>query len=83
MMGLKEGAGGVSYMAIANILIYLLCIALSWWGIQEFRFDVLLKRPQSAPAKMLQILLAIAIGDLVASFFIQYLSLSLGLNQLF
>jgi uncharacterized integral membrane protein (TIGR02327 family) len=83
MMDLKSVAGTASYMVIANIAIYLLCIALAWWALQEFRFDVLLKRPQSAPAKLLQILLAIAIGHLVASFFIQYLSLSISLNQLF
>ncbi|MCD1260878.1 DUF1146 domain-containing protein [Paenibacillus athensensis] len=72
-----------SLMAIANIAIYLLCIALAWWSLQEFRFDVLLKRPKSAPAKMLQILLSIALGHLVASFFIQYLGFSLGLHQMF
>jgi len=72
-----------SLMAIANIAIYLLCIAVAWWALQEFRFDVLLKRPKSAPAKMLQILLSIALGHLVAGFFIQYLGFSLGLHQMF
>ncbi|MBP1992609.1 DUF1146 family protein [Paenibacillus eucommiae] len=76
-------ATGASYSVIINIAIYLLCIALSWWALQEFRFDVLLKRPKSAPAIMLQILLSIALGHLVASFFIQYLNFSVGLNQIF
>ena len=43
-------ATGASYSVMINIAIYLLCIALSWWALQEFRFDVLLKRPKSAPA---------------------------------
>jgi uncharacterized integral membrane protein (TIGR02327 family) len=71
------------YLAIIYIVIYLLFIALAWWALQEFRFDVLLKRPKSGPAKLLQILLSIALGYLVASFFIQYLNFSIGLNQMF
>jgi uncharacterized integral membrane protein (TIGR02327 family) len=74
---------GTGYLALLYILIYLLFIALAWWALQEFRFDLLLKRPRSAPAKMLQILLSIAIGYLVAGFFIQYLNLSVGLKQMF
>ncbi|MNI18039.1 hypothetical protein D3C73_714330 [compost metagenome] len=75
--------GAVPYMAMVNIVLYLMCIALSWWSLQEFRFDLLLKRPKSTQAKALQILLAIALGHLVASFFIQYLGLSVGLNGIF
>ncbi|WP_261808105.1 DUF1146 domain-containing protein [Paenibacillus sp. N3.4] len=50
---------------------------------QAFRFDVLLKRPKAAQAIMLQILLSIALGHLVASFIIQYLGLSMGFGKMF
>ncbi len=83
MPGLEQLNLAIPYIAAVNIAIYLLCIALAWWALQEFRFDVLLKRPKSAPAKMLQILLSIALGHLVASFFMQYLSFSVGLNRIF
>lgn len=73
----------VPYLSIVNIVIYLLSIALSWWALQEFRFEVLLRRPKSPAAKVLQILLAIALGHLVASFFMQYLGLSVGLRGMF
>lgn len=72
-----------SFSSILNILVYLVCIAASWWALQEFRFDVLLKRPRSAQAIMLQILLSIALGQLVASFFMQYLGLSIGFSRMF
>jgi uncharacterized integral membrane protein (TIGR02327 family) len=83
MTDLNALSRAVPYMAIINIGLYLLCIALSWWALQEFRFDVLLKRPKSPQAKLLQILLAIALGHLAASFFMQYLGLSVGLNSIF
>lgn len=72
-----------SYMSVVHIAFYLLCIGISWWALQEFRFDLFLKRPSSTPAKLLQILLAIALGHLVASFFLQYLGLSMGLKGIF
>ncbi|TXK75088.1 DUF1146 domain-containing protein [Paenibacillus sp. N3.4] len=59
------------------------CIGLAWWALQAFRFDVLLKRPKAAQAIMLQILLSIALGHLVASFIIQYLGLSMGFGKMF
>jgi uncharacterized integral membrane protein (TIGR02327 family) len=74
---------GAAYMAVIYIGVYLLFIALSWWALQEFRFDLLLKRPKSTPAKLLQILLSIALGHMVASFFMQYLNLSVGLKLMF
>jgi uncharacterized integral membrane protein (TIGR02327 family) len=83
MTDLNALSRAVPYMAIINIGLYLVCIALSWWALQEFRFDVLLKRPKSPQAKLLQILLAIALGHLTASFFMQYLGLSVGLNSIF
>ncbi|MBD0384299.1 DUF1146 domain-containing protein [Paenibacillus sp. WST5] len=70
-------------MNMVNIVVYILCIGLAWWALQSFRFDVLLKMPKGAQAIMLQILLSIALGNLVASFFIQYLGLSMGFSKMF
>ncbi|WNR44659.1 DUF1146 domain-containing protein [Paenibacillus roseipurpureus] len=72
-----------SLMNIVNITVYIVCIGLAWWSLQSFRFDILLKRPKAAQAIMLQILLAIGLGHLVASFFIQYLGLSMSFSRLF
>jgi uncharacterized integral membrane protein (TIGR02327 family) len=79
----NEAAKYASLMNMVDIVVYILCIGLSWWALQAFRFDVLLKRPKAAQAIMLQILLSIALGHLVASFFIQYLGLSMGFGKMF
>jgi uncharacterized integral membrane protein (TIGR02327 family) len=82
-MNQVPGLSGAAWSAILYIGIYLIFIALSWWALQEFRFDLFLKKPRSGAAKLLQILLSIALGHLVASFFMQYLNLSLGLKMMF
>lgn len=73
----------VSFMVVINIAVYILAVGLSWWALQEFRFDLFLKRPHSGKAKMLMIFLSLGLGHLVASFFLQYLSWSISLNQIF
>lgn len=70
-------------MSVVHIVVYLLCIALSWWSLQQLKFEVFLRHPISKQAKLLHILSSIALGYLVGSFLIQYLGLSLNLNQLF
>lgn len=72
-----------SMMNMMNIVVYIVCIGLAWWALQAFRFDILLKRPKGAQAIMLQILLSIGLGHLVASFFIQYLGLSMSFSKMF
>ncbi|WP_232697882.1 DUF1146 family protein [Brevibacillus daliensis] len=66
-----------------NITISIVCIGISWWALQSFRFDLFVKNPKGAQAKLLQILLAIVIGHGVSTFFFDYLGHSLLLNQLF
>lgn len=71
-----------STIAVINILISIVFIALSWWALQAFRFDLFVVKPDSAQAKLLQILLAIFIGYGVARFFMDYLGWSLMLKEL-
>ncbi|BFT68629.1 MULTISPECIES: DUF1146 family protein [Paenibacillus] len=79
----NEAAKYASVMNMVDIVVYILCIGLAWWALQAFRFDVLLKNPKGAQAIMLQILLSIGLGHLVASFFIQYLGFSMGFGKMF
>lgn len=79
----SEAAQYASLMNMVNIGVYILCIGLAWWALQAFRFDILLRKPKGAQAIMLQILLSIGLGQLVASFFIQYLGLSMGFGKMF
>jgi uncharacterized integral membrane protein (TIGR02327 family) len=68
---------------LLNIVISITCIGLSWWGLQAVRFDIFTKKADSAQTKLLQILLSILIGNGVARFFMEYLSSSLLLGNLF
>ncbi|NGQ95576.1 DUF1146 domain-containing protein [Brevibacillus sp. SYP-B805] len=68
---------------LINIVITIICIAVSWWGLQAFRFDLFLKKADSPQAKLLQVLLSIFLGSGVARFFMEYLSSSLLLGRLF
>lgn len=69
--------------AVLNIVLSIVFIALSWWALQAFRFDLFVKKVDSAQAKLLQILLSIFIGYGVARFFLEYLGWSLMLRELF
>jgi len=68
---------------VVSIILTVLFIALSWWGLQAIRFDLFLKKPDGAQAKLLQILLSLVIGYEVARFFLDYLSWSLIIGQVF
>jgi uncharacterized integral membrane protein (TIGR02327 family) len=70
-------------MSIIHIFIYLIFITLSWISLQQIKFDLFLKQPQSIQSKILYILISIALGYLVASFFIQYLRLSVDIKEIF
>lgn len=67
---------------LINIVLSLIFIAVSWWAIQTFKFDLFVKDHKGPQAKVLQILLSIALGHGVARFFMDYLGWSLMLKQL-
>ncbi|WP_139491103.1 DUF1146 family protein [Brevibacillus dissolubilis] len=82
----KEDAavtGSFGLNALFMILISVLCIGLSWWALQAFRFDLFVKKPDGPQAKALQILLSIFIGHGVAQFLLDYYGSSRMLEQLF
>lgn len=68
---------------LLNISLVLVCIALAWWSLQSIRFDVFMKNPKSPQGKMLLILLSIALGYGVASFFSAYFGWATLLKELF
>ncbi|HET7578286.1 MAG TPA: DUF1146 family protein [Bacillales bacterium] len=69
--------------ALLYLIINLFFLAITWWALQSFRFDVFFKNPNSPQARVLMILMTIAIGSLVGNFFFHYLYQSLRLTYLF
>lgn len=59
--------------ALLNMILSITLIALSWWALQSFKFDLFVRDINGPQAKLLQILLAIAIGHSVTLFFVYYI----------
>lgn len=66
-----------------SIILSLVFIWLSWWALQSLRFDVFLRNPNGAQAKLLQVMLSIVIGYEVSRFFLDYLGWSLVFGKIF
>ncbi|WP_026696016.1 DUF1146 family protein [Peribacillus kribbensis] len=69
----------IGQQALLGIVIHLICFALTWWALQSLNFDKMLRAGRVMQARVLYILLTIAIGSAVAGFLLNYLFWS---NQL-
>lgn len=69
--------------ALISMVLSLFCIGLSFWSLQSLRLDQLFRKNQVAHARMLYLLLSIAIGSAVSSFFLNYLQWARQLPLLF
>ncbi|CAM3128623.1 DUF1146 family protein [Sporolactobacillus spathodeae] len=73
----------VGAQALLSIFVHLIFFILAWWALQGVNFEKLLRRPASIRARILYLLLAIAISYPVAAFFLDYLNWSLALPQIY
>lgn len=78
-----EGTAGLAINALVNILLSLLCIAISWWVLLNVRLDLFLRDPRNAQAKGLRVVLAIVLGHGLATFLIDYSGWSRMISLLF
>nr|WGD85864.1 DUF1146 family protein [Bacillus subtilis] len=69
--------------AAIGIVVHLFFIAVTWWALQAVNIDPLIKKGKVVQARLLMILLTIAIGTVVANFFLDYLNYSQQLPYLF
>lgn len=65
--------------ALLSMIVHLCFIAVTWWALQALNFDKLLRSNKVLQARILFILLTIAIGSAVSNFFLDYLGFA---NQL-
>ncbi len=63
---------GLGLEAFIHIVVNLLCLGLAWWALQSFRFDLFVKNPKSKQAAALKVICALALGYLIARFFLDY-----------
>lgn len=73
----------LGYTGLMGVTITIICIALSFWALQIFRFDLFTFDPKSPQAKTLQIIISIILGYQLGQFLINYLGWSLNIINLF
>ncbi|AZV49764.1 hypothetical protein BJH90_10070 [Bacillus halotolerans] len=69
--------------AAIGIIVHLIFIAVTWWALQAVNIDPLIRKGKVLQARLLMILLTIAIGTTVGNFFLDYLNYSQQLPYLF
>ncbi|WP_100374173.1 DUF1146 family protein [Bacillus sp. FJAT-45037] len=67
---------GLGQQAIFHVFVNVMFLAITWWALQAFKFDLFVKEPNSPRAKALMILVTIAIAHLVSRFFLDYYNAS-------
>lgn len=71
-MDLNQIAQTAGQQALLSIVVELLAIVAAWMVLQEVKLEQLLRRPRSIQARILQIMLAVIIGHLLAGFLLDY-----------
>lgn len=66
---------------IFSIAVIILSVIFVWVLLSEVRWDKIVKDVRSPKARMLQVIIAIVIGYLLGSFFLQYWGYSTMLQQ--
>lgn len=69
--------------ALLNIIVSLMVLVIVWWAVQAFKLDLFVKNPKGVQAKLLQVIITIAIAYMVSSFLLNYLNWSTMLKHLF
>ncbi|PPA69591.1 DUF1146 family protein [Jeotgalibacillus proteolyticus] len=62
--------------ALLSMIIHLSFIGLTFWALQALRIDAALRPNRVFQARVLMVLLSVAIGSSVADFFLSYASWS-------
>lgn len=62
----------IGLSALISMLVYLTAIIFAWWVLLPVKWEKFLQHPRGAQAVVLRVLLAVALGSLVARFFLDY-----------
>ncbi|MER1984350.1 MAG: DUF1146 family protein [Solibacillus sp.] len=69
--------------AMFNLVAYIFFIGITFYALQAFRFEQLFKKGKTFQIQLVYILFSIAIGSLVAEFFISFSTFSQQLPYIF
>ncbi|AIQ14847.1 membrane protein [Paenibacillus durus] len=71
-----ELTGSIGISGLMSMVVSLLCVAISWWALQNLKLDLIIRYPKSPQGRLLHLLLAIVLGHFVAGFLLDYLGYS-------
>ncbi|SHE96567.1 conserved hypothetical integral membrane protein [Seinonella peptonophila] len=80
---MMEGTTAFGVNALINLFLSLICIVVSWRILMFVRIEELLRVKRPGYAKALMILLSVVMGHMLANFFIDYLSWTRQISQMF
>ncbi|GAA3628402.1 hypothetical protein GCM10022297_03670 [Lactobacillus hamsteri] len=69
--------------AVISIIIYLICIALSFQVMKAIQVEKIIRKGKTFEAQIFLLFAAIGLGYLVGSFFISFIDASLQLSNFF
>ncbi|AMM90637.1 DUF1146 family protein [Bacillus altitudinis] len=73
----------VGQQAIVSIVIHLFFISITWWALLAVNIDPLIKKGKIIQARLLMMLITIAIASAVSNFFLDYLNFSRQIPYMF
>lgn len=73
----------VGQQAIVSIVIHLFFIVITWWALLAINIDPLIKKGKIVQARLLMMLITIAIASAVSNFFLDYLNFSRQIPYMF
>jgi uncharacterized integral membrane protein (TIGR02327 family) len=71
-----ELSSAIGSSSLISMVVSLVCVALSWWALQNLKLDLVIRYPKSPQGRLLHLLLAIVLGHFVAGFLLDYLGWS-------
>lgn len=72
----------IGEQAMFSIISHLFFIGITWWALHALNFEKLLRANKVLQARILYVLLTVAIGSMVSNFFLDYVSWSVQLPSL-
>ncbi|MEK3880423.1 DUF1146 family protein [Paenibacillus sp. FSL M7-0420] len=78
-----ELSGAIGTSNMISMVVSLICVALSWWSLQNLKLDLVIRYPKSPQGRLLHLLLAIVLGHFVAGFLLDYLGWSGLIGRMF
>ena len=80
---MSGATNAIGINGLLSMIVSLVCVACSWWALQNLKLDLVIRYPKSPQGRLLHLLLAIVLGHFVAGFLLDYLGWSGQIRNMF